>query len=486
MIARVTSISATPTRRWRALIICALFALLSFGGTAADAATFTRGFVDDVWFDTPAGAAVTNQWLARTTATGAKLVQIEVDWTGIEPNAPQAGANLTSPSAAQFSFSELDQRVEEITSSGLVPVFLVTDAPRWAQANGGTATEYSQGGYKPNAKAFGNLGQALAKRYSGSFADPLRPGTKLPRVRYMQAWAEANTDFHLAPQWTRVGGRAVNTGPIIYRQMLNAFYAGVKAGDPKALVLTSGFEGYGDAPFTGLQRTHPVTFMDNLLCLSPSLKRTNCAGGPARFDVLAADPYDSFSPATHAVSPLDASAPDLGRLRKVVQAGLAAGTVLPHKAKPLWVTEFGYDSKPPNPSAVSTATQAKWLQEGFYTFWHEGASVAMWYLVRDQVPPYDVNYFSGVYFRNGRKKPAFTAYRFPFVVMNTSNGAAQVWGIAPVGGTVKVQFKTGAGWKTIRRLSAGANAVFDFTSSHLAAGHYRATVAGQSSLVWSH
>lgn len=473
--------------RRRALTLCAtLLALVGFGSSAAHAASFTRGFVDDVWFDGPADGISQQIWIANTKATGAKLVQIEVDWAGMEPNAPKRGASQTNPSAPQFDFTDLDQRVEEIVDSGLQPVFLVTDAPRWAEANGGTAAQYATGGYKPNANAFGALAEAMAKRYSGSYPDPLAPGHHLPRVRYMQAWAEANTSFHLAPQWTRVHGHAVNTGAIIYRQMLNAFYHGVKAGDPKTIVLASGLEGYGDPAFTGLQRTHPVTFMENLLCLSTTLKRVKCAGGTAHFDVLAADPYEAFSPTTHAVSPLDASAPDLGRLTKVVKAGVKEGTLLPRKSKPLWVTEFGYDSKPPNPQGVSTATQAKWLEQGFYVFWHEGASVAMWYLIRDQTPPYNVNYFSGVFFRNGRKKPSYTAYRFPFVVMSTGKTAAQAWGIAPAGGSVKVQMRSGGGWKTIRALHAAAGRVFDFTSSALAPGYYRATVAGQSSLVWKY
>lgn len=301
---------------------------------------------------------------------------------------------------------------------------------------------------------------------------------------YLQAWAEANTSFHLAPQWTRVKGVAVNTGATIYRAMLNAFYVGVKRGDPHAKVLFSGLEGYGDAPFSGLNRTHPVTFTQNVLCLNPALHREACAGGGARFDIMAADPYDSFSPQTHAISPLDASAPDLGRLTRVVRAGVAAGTLLPRSPKPFWVTEFGYDSNPPNRAAVSTATQARWLEEGFYTFWHEGVSAAMWYLVRDQLPPYNVNYFSGVYFRNGRKKPSFTAYRFPFVVLNTPRTPAQAWGIAPAGGLVKVQFRVGSGWRTIRTFRPGAGKVFDFTSSKLADGDYRATVGRQASLVW--
>lgn len=450
----------------------------------ARGATLTRGFVDDVWFENPPSSPITQTWIAKTRATGAKLVQIEVDWAGLEPSAPAPGASPTSPSAPQFDFSYLDQRVEELVGTGLQPVFLVTDAPRWAEGPGGTAAEYASGGYEPNATAFGNLAQAIARRYSGSFPNPLKPGTKLPRVRYLQAWGEANMNLHLSPQWTRIHGRAVNTGALIYRRMLNAFYAGAKAGDPAAVVLTTGLEGYGDAPFQGLDRTHPVTFLQNLLCLSPALKRTACAN-PAHFDIVASDPYDSFSPATHAVSALDASAPDLGRLTRVVRAALAAHTLLPHRRKPLWVTEFGYDSNPPNPTpgTLSTATQARWLEEGFYVFWHEGVSAAMWYLVRDQTPPYSQNYFSGVYFRSGRPKPSYTAYRFPFVVMRDGR-LAQAWGITPSGGTVKVQVRSGHDWRTIRTFHRGAQAIFDFTGTGLAHGFYRATVGRQSSLVW--
>jgi hypothetical protein len=486
MMPRVT-ISAMSIRR---LSVIALFVSLAvvLGSFAppAHAGTFTRGFVDDVWFDGPADGITPQTWITKTLATGGRLVQIEVDWPSVEPTAPPAGANPSDPAGSQFDFTDLDSRVEEIVSGGLTPVFLVTDAPRWAEANGGTASEYSTGSYEPNAAAYGALGEALAKRYSGSYPNPLVPGTNLPRVRYMQAWAEANTGFHLAPQWTKVHGKAVNTGATIYRGMLNAFYAGVKAGSPSDVVLTTGLEGYGDAPLTGLQRVHPVTFLENVLCLSPTLKRVKCAGGPAHFDIDAADPYDSFSPTTHAINKTDASAPDLARLSAVTKAAVKRGTLLPHKTKPLWVTEFGYDSKPPNPSAVSTATQAKWLEEGFYIFWHEGASAAMWYLVRDQTPPYNENYFSGVYFRNGTPKPSFTAYSFPFVIMAATGSKPQAWGIAPVGGSVKVQLKSSHGWKTVQALHAGAGKVFDFSASSLAHGKYRASVSGHSSLVWKY
>jgi hypothetical protein len=469
----------------KATLRCALVLLatgFASAGSTASAATFTRGFVDSVWFDAPADGVSHQSWLTRTKAAGARLAQIEVDWTGAEPDPPAAGASLTNPSAPQFNFGYLDREVEEVRQAGLQPVFLVTDAPRWAQHPGGTASEYANGAYEPNATAFGDLAEALARRYSGRYPAPQYPGHKLPRVRYLQAWGEANMSNHLSPQWTRVNGRVVNTGANIYRQLLNAFYAGVKAGDRSDVVLTSGLEAYGDAPFQGYERTHPVTFLENLLCLDSKLERTACAGGPAHFDVLASDPYDAFAPTVRAVSRLDASAPDLGRLRQVITAAGAAHTLLPDKQKPLWVTEFGYDSSPPNPAGLPLIKQARWLEQSFYVFWREGVSSVMWYLVRDQTPPYDTNYFSGVYFRDGRAKPSLTAYRFPFVLAQ-ERGHAQIWGIAPASGTVSVQRRNGSGWSTITTLHASAGRVF-VRAAQLAHGTYRATVDHQHSLAW--
>lgn len=485
MMTRVTT-RATLTARRRALAAAAaVLVALALGVGQARAAGFTRGFVGAVWFEGTQNGITPQTWLADTRYTGAKLVQIEVDWKSVEPSAPAPGVSSTNPNAPQFDFSVLDQRVEELVSAGLTPVFLVTDAPAWAEAPGGNATDEASGGYRPNAKAFGQLGQALATRYSGHFPNPAAPGTTLPAVRYMQAWGEANMTTHISPQWTRVHGHAVNTGAIIYRAMLNDFYTGVKAGDPHTVVLMTGLEGYGDAPFSGLERTHPVTFLQNLLCLGPLLRRVRCAGGGAHFNVIASDPYEAFSPTTPAVSPLDASAPDLARLTRVLHAGLVAHTVFPHGPKPLWVTEFGYQSDPPIrvSGTPSLATQARWLEQSFYVFWHEGVSAVLWYLLRDQPPPYTINYASGVFFNDGQPKPAVTAYRFPLVVSADGRGRSQLWGVAPVAGTVRVQVYR-RGWRTVANFHRRGGAVFSLVSDKLTHGRYRALEGSQKSLVW--
>jgi hypothetical protein len=460
-----------------------VIAVLAAGGGAASAATLTRGFVDDVWFDAPSDQLSAPQWVTKTALTGAKFVQIEVDWPAVEPNAPTGADHPTSPAGAQFDFAYLDQRVKEFVGNGLQPVFLVTDAPRWAQGAGGTAAEYATGGYKPNPTALGDLAEAMARRYSGNYPDPAAPGKTLPRVRYYQAWAEANLNFHLSPQWTKSNGAVHNTGPGIYRSMLNAFDAGIHAGDRTDKVIASGLESYGDPPDTRLKRTSPVTFLEGLFCLDSHLRRLSCPS-PAHFDLLASDPYDVDGPTVHASSSLDASAPDLTRLTRIVRAAVKARTALPSQPKPLWVTEFSYESNPPNRLGVSLATQARWLEESFYVFAHEGVSTVLWYLVRDQPPPYNLNYTSGVYFRNGKPKPSYTAYRFPFVVM-AAGQAAQIWGITPVSGTIQVQQRVGGSWRAVARFHRVAGKIFSLGVSNLQKGQYRATVDGQKSLVWN-
>src|SRR5262249_49329136 len=154
--------------------------------------------------------------------------------------------------------------------------------------------------------------------------------------------------------------------------------------------------------------------------------------------------------------------------------------LLPRSGKQLWVTEFGYDSKPPNPYGLSLTTQARWLEWSLYVFWTERVNTVLWYLVRDQAGHnYNLNYFSGVYFYSVAKKPSFTAYRFPFVVIATGK-SANVWGIAPRGGKVAIQRQKGHSWKTLFKIGASTDGVFTRRVSASLRGNFRAVVGGET------
>jgi hypothetical protein len=312
-------------------------------------------------------------------------------------------------------------------------------------------------------------------------------------VRYFQAWAEANFSIHLAPQWVKSGGGWAPAAPTIYRNLLNAFYAGIKSVHSDNLVITTGFGPYGDLqPGTctnGIQgtgcRIPPAMFARELVCLHGRAMRAEACPSPAHFDAMAIDPYEVGGPTTHAANADDVSVPDLGKLTRIVNKAVPLGRALPRGHKQLWVTEFGYDSNPPNPGGVSLATQARWLEQALYTFWSQGVSTAVWYLIRDQAPAFDsLHYYTGLYFFNGAPKPSFEAFRFPFVVL-PSGRKLNAWGISPRSGTVAVQRQQGRSWTTLFRTRVSAGGTFVRGISASLHGNFRAVVGDESSLVWS-
>jgi hypothetical protein len=468
---------------------CALlsaFVLLANAPVARAARPLTTALTDSVWFD--GGPS----WFQKTIATRARVALLEVDWLSVEPSAPAPGVNPTDPSGPQFRFAYLDAVVRQLAANGIAPAFLVSDAPAWAEAAGGPTLFETAGAWKPNAVAYGQLAAALAERYSGSYPDPLNAGVALPRVRYFQAWAEANFSVHLAPQWTRSGNHWTPTGPVLYRSLLNAFYAGVKGVHSDDVVITTGFGPYGDPPGSCGNREvgngcrmRPAMFARELMCLKGAALQPEACPTPAHFDALAMDPYQVASPTTPAFNADDISSADLGKLTRIVAKAVGVGRALPRAHKQLWVTEFSYDSNPPNPTGVSLATQARWLEEAFYVFWKQGVSTVVWYLLRDQTARYEPNgYYSGVFYYNGVAKPAFEAFRFPFVVWPIKRRAT-VWGISPQSGRLLIQRRGRSSWKTLFTLRVSSGSVFTRTIPATLRGSFRAVVAGESSLAWS-
>jgi hypothetical protein len=446
--------------------MCVLLCSLTMAAPSRGA-SLARAFTDDVY-----GQVASPVWIQRTKASGAKLVLLDRTWTNLEPT------------AGHFSWADTDAIVRKFEGTGIQVALLISGAPRWAEAPGGPAAFYKDGSWKPNVTAFGHLAQAVAQHYSGSTPDPLDSGRMIPRIRYYQAWAEANFSIHLAPQWSKEGGRWVNTGADMYRSLLNAFYAGVKGVHSDNQVITTGFGPYGD-PQPGTCgkatlgvgpgcRAEPLSFAREMLCLNAA-----CAN-PAKFNDYAMDPYDVGSPTTHAGVANDISLPDLHKLTAVVRKAVRAGRA-PGGPKHLWVTEFSYESRPPNPYAVSLAKQARWLEQSFYIMWKQGVRVAVWYLLRDQAPKYTPNsYFSGICWYAGKAKPAAQAYRFPFVVSGRT-----VWGISPRTGTLKIERKRGGHWATLARVHVASGAVFTHRVRKSVRGNFRGVVGSESSLVWS-
>jgi len=450
------------------------------GGLVQVRGPLTLGIADDVYFQSPSIRAT---WIDRTVASGARDVVLFVDWAGAAPATRPPGFDAANPADPAYDWSSLDTVISALAARGLSVVLTIADAPSWAEGPG-MPRGATPGTWRPDPVAFGEFATAIATRYSGSFPDPATPGAMLPRVADWQVWDEPNLAIHLSPQWVRRGHTFAPASPTIFRGLLNAFYKAVKTVHADNVVITGAMAPYGDLE-PGGQRMAPAEFVRDLLCLDGQALASAPCPAPAHFDALAADPYEVGPPTTAALNPDDVSAPDLGKLTRIIDVALQRGRALPQRTKQLWVTEFGYDTKPPNPNGVPVATEARWLEEALYVFWGEGVDTVAWYLIVDEppVPSYGATWQSGLYLLDGTPKPALQAYRFPFVV-EPSGGGLLAWGRAPAAGTVRIEERSGGAWTVLASGHVDAGAVFE---EHLgAAGHatFRAVQGSASSLTW--
>jgi hypothetical protein len=379
--------------------------------------------------------------LDEAAAIGASVVRIPSSWASLSPRRP---LHPTDPADRAYEWRRLDAAVRAATSRGLRVLIALNGAPAWAEGPWRPAAA-RPGTWRPDPVAFGRFAVALATRYSGRYGDA--QGAVLPRAYAFQPWNEPNLYLYLAPQWTP---GLVAASPPLYRALHNAFYRGVKAIAPGAVVVTAGTAPFGEEP--GGDRIAPARFWREVLCLSRALRPLSCPA-PLRFDALAHHPYSVGGPSRRALNVDDVTVPDLGKLTRIVRRALATGSALPRRRKRLWVTEFSWDSRPPDPDGVPSVRHANWLQDALYVLWRQGVDTLTWFQVRDQLPSpsYSSTSQSGVLFVDGRPKLAARAFQLPLVLRRTRRGAL-VFSRAPRAGTVQIQRADSGGWRTVARV----------------------------------
>jgi hypothetical protein len=348
----------------------------------------------------------------------------------------------------------------------------VYSAPDFAEG-ANRASSARPGTWKPDPAAYADFATALATRYSGGFAG-------LPRIRYFQAWNEPNLFVYLNPQYDGANQQAAG----IYKALLNAFYAAVKAVHADNRVVTAGTAPYGDPP--GGIRTRPMTFWRAVFCRGGAgrARRGGCPDA-ARFDLLAHHPINTTGgPTKGAIDPNDISTPDVKRLRRLLRNAEKRGDVRGAGRHAIWATEIWWDTQPPAQKGVSPARQARWLEQAMYVLWKQGVSAMVNLQLQDAPTASGRLSSTGIYFADGQPKRSRQAFSFPFVADRTAYGRLTVWGKAPVAGKLAIQRRAGSHWRLVESMKVRAGQVFHDQLDLHGAPTLRAVVGGEHSLPW--
>ncbi|MFP5361269.1 MAG: hypothetical protein ACLGI5_00905 [Thermoleophilia bacterium] len=400
-----------------------------------------------LWKNVAEGAKLTNAEINRLKGAKARA-KARKQRKRFKPKDPR-----TYPTR---NWDRYDNLVKDATKFGMRVYLTITGpGPSYAHRRAPKSQRRNAGTYKPFPTRFRDFVEAVGRRYSGRTRDENGVRRALPRVSLWSIWNEPNQPGWLTPQYEKRDGQVVPAAPALFRKL---YHAGVQGLERAGHNTQSDGIFIGEtAPLGSTQRgprngMRPVPFLRELLCLKPDgttydgadAARRDCDDF-ARNGALKATAY-AHHPYTKKVAPTKApSSPDEVTIANIGALGPLLDTLSAQSAgkipagMPILLTEFGYESNPPDKrNGISYTRQAQFNQLGDFLAYNEPRVQAMThFLLRDVAPLrrypknsrlYWFTYQSGLVTNGGRSKPAAFAYALPFVVFPSGPGVTGFWG----------------------------------------------------------
>ena len=360
--------------RGRAALVVLLLAVAACVAAApAGASKSVRyGIQDDAWLEF--GPGKLDQRLATFRRLGVPLVRFTLHWNQIARRRP---ADPSSPRDRAYDWRRSDRILRGLHRYGLTPVLTLVGTPAWA--NGGRTPNFAP----PRPRDFRAFARAAAARY--------------PWVRYWLIWNEPNHPLWLRPTKSR----------IYVEHLLNPGYEGIHSVLPHAQV-----GGGVTAPRGGLGGVAPVTWIHGM------------AVAHAKLDAYAHHPY----PTTPVETP---SSHGCVHCPTITMATIRKLLILVRREfgrKPIWLTEYGYQTNPPDTFlGVSPRKQATLLSLAALRVWRlPRVTMLIQYLYRDE--SILSRFQTGLVYADGRPKPSLNAFRLPFAEARRRGFETEVWG----------------------------------------------------------
>ena len=318
-----------------------------------------------------------------------KALRTNLYWGGRYGVASSRPLRPTDPEDPAYDWSLYDRTVNYAQQFGIKVVFSIWGTPRWA--NGGQSLNVAP----TNALDLERFARAAARRYSGRWLAP--DGRGLPRVDYWLAWNEPNNPVFLRPQFKRVNGNQVRWSPREYARICNAVVRGVHGALFRTQKVACGATAPGgnNNPVSSRPSISPVAFL-----------RSMKAYGAKGFDAYAHHPYHANPSESPGTPPKGINTITLGNINVLIKELTRL-----YGAKRVWITEYGYQTNPPDKLfGVSWAKQAAYLKQAYaIARANPRIDMLLWFLLKDDTAV--GGWQSGLITAAGRKKPSFIQYQ---------------------------------------------------------------------------
>jgi hypothetical protein len=487
------------------------------------------------------------QTLQTLHALGVDVVKVSVVWQLIAPNASSSqrpNFDATNPAAyPPGAWNRWDTLVKTAQQLGMRVYFLVIGpAPIWAVPPGNRGGQGPALGWMPNPGEYRSFVEAVGRRYSGAYVDPpaptqgtslpsvpgvtvpsttvpgasvtssapaAAPATPIPRVNYWGIWNEPNERSWLTPWYRKAGHRNILIQPQEYRSLVDAAWGGLQASSHASDTIM-----IGETANRGI--LSPVPFMRGLYCVGSNLRplggsaasSVGCpTGGPAS---QFASQHPGLFDTSYAHHPYGFEAPpnrrdpesgyvtlyNLPSFERTLNRIFATYGQHPSGGVPLYLTEWGFKTNPPNPYVkTSPAQQAAWIDEGEYMTWRMPYVHGLTQFLLVDSPPrsnepkgsalYWSSFQTGLEYINGRRKPSFSAFQIPIWLPVQRHGSrVAIWGqLRPAAhsttqyGVIELQRKGTSSWKELTEIQTNSPEGFVYN-------HVSVPSAGMVRLGW--
>ena len=380
-------------RRLGGLLVTLGLAAATLAAVASGADRMWIGFHDDPVLRYDGGRAEAMD-VARGT-NNAVILRTLVEWSAVAPTRP---ANAADPFDPAYRFDDLDEFVRNAQTRGMEVLITLWGTPGWANGN------QKRQVLPTNVADFRNFARAVASRYSGRYAG-------FPFVRFYTIWNESNLATFLVPQFDAKGNIV---SPRNYARRAAAGYAGIKSGNARAQVAVGETSSNGrDKRRAGQTDTvAPGTFMQLVAKANKRLK----------FDAWGHHPYPSpvNQKPTQIVKWPNVTLRSMGQFERELDRAFGRKNV------PVWITEYGHETKPGEPKGVTEAQQAQYLPQAVAIARKDPrVTMFIWFVMQDSQGSI---WQSGVYRAAGAAKPAQSRFAAAAKPLSPLDGKVTVKG----------------------------------------------------------